>query len=141
MSDRTTFTPMRYLKRHHIPWICLAVIALVMYGCSFIYVIQVDGRVVSGIDQAPIAGAIITVGSGSAKGSICTSDREGRWQFKTRTAKPQLDREGNQTVMSLPLQIEAHGTTFRLDPKIPVPDRGRNINGFVLTALDLGTTN
>lgn len=131
---------MRYLKRYHIPWICLAFVALAMYGCSFIYVIQLDGRIVSGVDQAPVAGAMITVG-GSGKGSICTSDHQGRWRFKTRTTNPQFDRDDGEKVIAFPLQIEAHGNVFNVTTNIPIPDNGRSINCFVLTTLELDSAN
>lgn len=132
---------MRYVKRQHIPWICLAVIALAMYGCSFIYVIQVDGRVVSGTDQAPVAGAIISIGPGLGEGTICTTDEDGNWRFRTSKTGPSSDRDAaGNSVIVLPLEIEAHGNVFHVIATIPVPDRGRSINGFVLTVLELGST-
>ncbi|MCA9005206.1 MAG: carboxypeptidase regulatory-like domain-containing protein [Planctomycetaceae bacterium] len=119
----------------------LIVFLLTLPGCSFSYELFLEGQVLAGADQSPVAGAKVTLVLMNSDEVTCVTDSQGRWVLKKSLNDIWFEsgKDKKQWLRSdeFKLRIEAREETYFVPcPRVAVQKSG-DAFGFVMAVLEV----
>lgn len=121
--------------------VLLLALVLLLPGCSYAYDLILEGQLLAGPEQSPVAAATVTLVNGNSDTVSTVTDQQGYWVLQDSIAdinfEPWKDDRYWLKKDRLKLRIETADTTcFVPCPRVPEPKSGGEIYAFVMTVLD-----
>ncbi len=112
---------------------------LALPGCSYFYDLYLEGQILAGADQTPVAGAKVTLVFRNSDGASCVTDAQGRWELTESLSGTWFEsgKDKKEWLKSdqFKLRIEARGKTYVVPcPRVALQD-SYDCFGFVMTVL------